>query len=296
MSDIQYLMTASPAKLNIIILDACRDDEGLRSSRHSIFSKGLAPMSPKGNGTLICYSTEAGKTSSDGEKNSHSEYTEALLEFIGIPNLPILSILERVHDEVFNLKNLDQNPCIYSSVGSEYNFCLSVADDGIHKSAVKAQAALVDSFRNTQVKVSTHDRDALLAQIILKFDSTMTHVTQTIVDSIKEIGGIGTGYGPDYDKCTYNRTYGLKSNYSNYQSIIVTYDLHLDGATLYISMKSNNSLIFGPPAPDLLKAFETAHNLLSTKNFEYSVYAVNWTEFADVVKTYYYARAPIFKR
>ena len=68
--------------LNIVILDACRDNPYSRSFRSA--SRGLAIVSNAPAGTFISYSTGAGQVARDGE-GRNSPYAKALLENIVKP-------------------------------------------------------------------------------------------------------------------------------------------------------------------------------------------------------------------
>ena len=83
-------------QLNIIIIDACRNDpnqtvRGLASTQEaSLFGMGTTNHLPYQ--TFIAYSTSVGGTASDGNAvDGHSLYTKALLENIEEENLPIES-------------------------------------------------------------------------------------------------------------------------------------------------------------------------------------------------------------
>jgi len=77
-NDFLSVMNSSNSLINIVILDACRNNPFARSFRS--VSRGLAPVdAPKG--TLIAYSTAPGDVALDGE-GSNSPYTLALSQAI----------------------------------------------------------------------------------------------------------------------------------------------------------------------------------------------------------------------
>ena len=84
------------SKLNIIILDACRDNS------ISGAQEGLSKMLLVSKNTLIAYSTSPGKKADDyiilqdGGKSRNSPYTTQLLKFIKTPNQLIESMLKDV--------------------------------------------------------------------------------------------------------------------------------------------------------------------------------------------------------
>ena len=78
-------MAESGTRINVIILDACRDNPFERRWRGG--GRGLAPINASdAKGTLIAYSTAPGKTAADGE-GEHSPYAKALIEILRVPNL-----------------------------------------------------------------------------------------------------------------------------------------------------------------------------------------------------------------
>jgi uncharacterized caspase-like protein len=86
-------MEGSGTKLNIVMLDACRNNpfgsRGLRSG-----SGGLAQMQGA-EGTLISYATQPGNVAQDGN-DGHSPYTRALAEVIRKPGLDVFQTFNQV--------------------------------------------------------------------------------------------------------------------------------------------------------------------------------------------------------
>jgi len=86
-------MESPDARLNIIILDACRNNpfggRGLRDA-----GGGLAQMQAP-RGTLISYATQPGNVAMDGTTD-HSPYTAALADAIRKPGIPILEVFNQV--------------------------------------------------------------------------------------------------------------------------------------------------------------------------------------------------------
>ena len=83
-------------RLNIVILDACRDNPYARSFRSA--TRGLARMDAP-QGTLIAYATAPGSTASDGS-GSNGVYTKYLMKYMRTPGLPIEKVLKNVRIEV----------------------------------------------------------------------------------------------------------------------------------------------------------------------------------------------------
>jgi hypothetical protein len=113
-------MTTAGKGVNILIVDACRNDPFSRSFRST--SKGLAAMdAPKG--TIIAYSTSPGKVASDGDpKARNSPYTKHLLTAIQVPNRPIEMVFKEVRRNVQNDTKNEQTPWENTSLSGDFYF------------------------------------------------------------------------------------------------------------------------------------------------------------------------------
>ena len=98
--------------LNIVILDACRNNPFTRSFRAA--TRGLATMSAP-TGTLIAYSTSPGSVALDGN-GVNSPYTAALATAIGDPGVPIEKVFKNVRDVVLAETQGKQTPWEASSL------------------------------------------------------------------------------------------------------------------------------------------------------------------------------------
>jgi uncharacterized protein (TIGR02145 family) len=114
------LMEASGTEINIIILDACRNNPFERSWTRSATGKGLAFMNAP-SGTLIAYATSPGSTASDGSGNN-GLYTSAILESIKIPNITILEMFQNVRSIVSKKSGKQQIPWESTSMTGNFYF------------------------------------------------------------------------------------------------------------------------------------------------------------------------------
>ncbi len=106
-------------ELNIIILDACRDNPFSRSFR-SIANKGLASTSAP-TGTIVAFSTAPGSVASDGE-GENGLYTQELLKAISKENMKIEDVFKEVRKNVYQLSNKEQVPWENSSIFGDFFF------------------------------------------------------------------------------------------------------------------------------------------------------------------------------
>lgn len=117
---VMALMETSGTKVNIIILDACRNNPFERSWSRSATGKGLAFMSAP-RGTLIAYATAPGNTASDGA-GKNGLYTSALLESIQIPEITIIQMFQNVRNIVVQKSQDKQIPWESTSLTADFYF------------------------------------------------------------------------------------------------------------------------------------------------------------------------------
>jgi hypothetical protein len=99
-------------QVNIIIIDACRDNpfyRRWRSSRRGSNVRGLTAVSPP-SGIIIAYATREGNTAADGVGQRNSPFTSALLENIKKPNIDVQLMFRRVSTSVKEKTNSAQQP------------------------------------------------------------------------------------------------------------------------------------------------------------------------------------------
>ena len=105
-------------ELNMVILDACRDNPFARSWRSN--RKGLAVMQAA-QGALIAYATEPGGVALDGSANN-GIYTKHLLKYIEEPDLSVELLFKRVRQGVFKETDGKQIPWETSSLTGDFYF------------------------------------------------------------------------------------------------------------------------------------------------------------------------------
>jgi formylglycine-generating enzyme required for sulfatase activity len=116
---VQDLMERSGAKLNIVVLDACRDNPFHSGNRAS--GGGLAAMTG-GKGTFIAFATSPGKTASDNPGGKNGLFTQYLLEALPQPGLGLGEVFDVVRERVDATSKGKQLPWTLSSVVGRYSF------------------------------------------------------------------------------------------------------------------------------------------------------------------------------
>lgn len=137
--EILEAMSAKRSNLNILILDACRNNPLPTQSRAVMAGKqGLAMMSAS-SGTIVMYATKAGKTASDGD-GENGLFTSALIENIKKRETKIEDCFKYVGQTVFQKSEGMQSP----EISSQYygNFYFKPKDMFLSKEELKAQEAV----------------------------------------------------------------------------------------------------------------------------------------------------------
>jgi len=101
-------------QMNIVILDACRNNPFARKWRSS--QRGLAPIQ-SARGALIAFATEPGGVAADGE-GENGLYTSFLLKHLKTPNLDVELMFKRVREDVVQATQNKQVP--WESSGEDY--------------------------------------------------------------------------------------------------------------------------------------------------------------------------------
>ena len=114
-------MEDSKAAVNLVLLDACRNNPFARNFRSA--ATGLARVQAP-SGTLIHYATRPGAVADDGS-GRHGVYTEALLAHIGERGVPIETALKRVTTRVRDASKGRQEPWMEGSLTGDFYFVVS---------------------------------------------------------------------------------------------------------------------------------------------------------------------------
>lgn len=123
------LMEQSKTRMNLVFLDACRNNPYTRSFRSA--AGGLARVEAP-SGTLISYATRPGSVAADGA-GANGLYTSVLLKNLETPGLPVELLLKRVVGGVADASRGAQEPWMEGSIRGDFYF---VPGSGGNSSAV----------------------------------------------------------------------------------------------------------------------------------------------------------------
>lgn len=118
LGDLLAGITKARNPLNVIILDACRDNPFGNLS--GVDQKGLSQMDAP-PGTLLAYATAPGNVASDGE-GVNGLYTEHLLKEIGVPEAKVEDVFKRVRLHVRRRTHGRQIPWESTSLEEDFWF------------------------------------------------------------------------------------------------------------------------------------------------------------------------------
>lgn len=116
-------MSAARSRINIVILDACRNNPFAGRSRSPV--QGLAQMDAP-VGTLLAYATGPGKLAADGA-GGNGLYAMHLSRHLLTPGLPVEHVFKRVREGVVRDTELAQIPWESSSLMGEFAFVPGVS-------------------------------------------------------------------------------------------------------------------------------------------------------------------------
>lgn len=112
------VMRSSSASVNIVVLDACRNNPFARSFRSA--GRGLAPVdAPKG--TYIAYATAPGDVAADGD-GDNSPYTKALAKAMSVRGIAIETVFKQARKSVLDETNNSQVPWETTSITGDFYF------------------------------------------------------------------------------------------------------------------------------------------------------------------------------
>jgi len=112
-------MERSNSRMNIVILDACRNNPFPALNR-SLGDEGLGEMR-RARGSFIAYATAPGSVASDGT-GRNGLYTQELLKAVRKPGLTIEQVFKEVRQNVLRLSGEKQNTWDSSNIIGEFYF------------------------------------------------------------------------------------------------------------------------------------------------------------------------------
>ena len=140
-------------QLNIVILDACRNNPFSRNFRST--ETGLARMDAP-RGSLIAYATAPGEIAADGTERN-GIFTKYLMKNMVVPNLPIELVLKQTRIDVARATDGRQTPWESSSLMGNFYF---KSEKGIVNSEKADKSNITSEKSPSETKMATIVEDS----------------------------------------------------------------------------------------------------------------------------------------
>lgn len=155
-------MEKAKATVNLLILDACRDNPFIvRRTRSS--AKGLAAMNA-GEGSAIMFATRTGQTADDNPSERNGVFTKNLLEVLQQPGLSLGQVSEEVTARVLRSTSGGQRPTYVSEIGGTVVLnmngpAIRIPDRAPRITELSADRSTVAPNETVTLRVSASDAD-----------------------------------------------------------------------------------------------------------------------------------------
>jgi Caspase domain len=193
-------------RLNIVILDACRNNPFTRSFRSA--SQGLAQVNAPA-GTFIAYATAPGQTASDG-KGQNGLYTQELIANLRSPGLPIEEVFKRVRVQVKQKSSGVQIPWDASSLEGAFYFV-----GGTPTAATAAPPQPVTIQPPVSIQPSTPPVSTLTRSTGVSLELIESNFQSNLMDEVIKDGETFLAGQPDHARANLRvgQAYFLKNQY-----------------------------------------------------------------------------------
>lgn len=125
LSELMNQLNHFPEQTKIVILDACRESLGYRGT-----FQDFAPVSAP-QGSVIAFATSPGQSSKENCSTGHGKYTEALLQYMALPRVPVETVFKKVREALVAGTGGTQIPWEHTSLIGEFYFNPDTIYDGV---------------------------------------------------------------------------------------------------------------------------------------------------------------------
>ena len=172
-------------RLNIVILDACRNNPFGASSRSAV--QGLARMDAP-SGTMLAYSTSPGNVAVDGT-GRNSPYTQALAKAIREPGTKVEDVFKRVRIAVMERTNEKQVPWESSSLTGDFYFTEAAPEAPAAQNVAQPAAAPTDQTLEIEYwkSIANSDNPDMFRGYLAQFpDGVFTSIATERIASLEQ--------------------------------------------------------------------------------------------------------------
>ena len=178
-------MESANNRLNIVFLDACRNNPFARSFRSG--DKGLARLDAP-RGTFVAYATAPGSVASDGN-GRNGLFTSELVKAIKSPNVKIEDVIKIVRNRVYSSTGGKQIPWSSSSLMGDFYFKLLASKTDIQMPSDVGFS--LDDLQQKDKELAENERKAKSAwgyklnEMSLAFSKVKNYETSTKINGNK---------------------------------------------------------------------------------------------------------------
>lgn len=188
--NIMRYLKAQTNEVNILVLDACRDNpfESNWNKTRSLKGKGLAKIPPP-TGSLIAFSTNSGQTAPDGS-GKNSVYTSSLAKNILLENTSVDQVFRNVRSEVLVATNQLQRPveatqltgkAVYLNVPNKLDLARRLESESKHEEAIAVYQNLIEENVKDSLNVTFYLSYISLNYLVLgQFDTSISYANKAI--------------------------------------------------------------------------------------------------------------------
>jgi uncharacterized protein YcfL len=146
LSKITKQMQNAGNRLNIVVLDACRNDPFSRG----VGTGGLAKIEPIG--MFVSYSTGAGSVASDGEAGGNGLFTKSLIKYMK-RGLDLQGVFQETRKEVYQASNHKQFPAIYDQTINGKFYFTSPSSTTVSESKIAVEPTAITLIAKENRKI-----------------------------------------------------------------------------------------------------------------------------------------------
>jgi uncharacterized caspase-like protein len=176
-------MDSAKNTLNVLILDACRNNPFQRAFRSA--QQGLAQMDAP-SGTLVAFATAPGSVAADGD-GANGVYTKHLLVSLRTPGLPVEQLFKQVRIGVAKETADRQIPWESSSLKGDFYFVAPDPGQGAAGQYAAIQKAVTDATRAAEERAA-RERSEMQAQMRRLIEEMMAK-QQAMLDAERKARG-----------------------------------------------------------------------------------------------------------
>ena len=179
--------------VNIVILDACRNNPLTRGFRSQV--SGLAEQRIKPRGSFIAYSTAPGDVAADGNAEN-SPYTRAVAEAIQKPGVALEEVFRDVRSRVMAVTNQKQVPWDSSSLTAPFYFIPPAETAAVAEAPAGGEATAVELAYWNSIAGSTNP--AMFQNYLKKYpNGAFADIAAAKLEELGKAGGAEKARSPE---------------------------------------------------------------------------------------------------